>query len=108
MIPGLTDKVLARLVGIGRREAFGEFHQLLADFPHAWSGEIMRHPAQAWYDLARQTNSLPSKHLAVPANGVAWQNHRLTALVSPAEELRLGAGREKPNRAPNRMFPPEQ
>ena len=54
MIPGLTNELLARLIAIGRREAFDAFHQLLADFPQARTGQIMRHPFQEWYEVARR------------------------------------------------------
>ena len=54
MIPGLTNQLLARLIGIGRREAFDEFQQLLTDFPEARSGQLMRQPLQEWYEVARR------------------------------------------------------
>jgi len=54
MIPGLTDQLLARLIGIGRREAFDEFQQLLRDFPQARSGQLMRQPLQEWCEVARR------------------------------------------------------
>ena len=54
VIVGLTEETLARLITIGQREAFDEFDQLLADFPVIRSGQIMRHPFQEWYDVARQ------------------------------------------------------
>ncbi len=48
MIPGLTNDLLARLVSIGRREAFDEFQEFLTDFPQARSGQFMRRPSQEW------------------------------------------------------------
>ena len=54
MIPGLTNELLARLIGIGRREAFDQLPQLLTDFPEARSGQLMRQPLQEWYELARR------------------------------------------------------
>jgi hypothetical protein len=53
MIPGLTNELLARLIGIGRRETFDELPQLLMDFPEARSGQLMRQPFQEWYEIAR-------------------------------------------------------
>src|SRR5947209_12714451 len=54
MIPGLTSELLARLIGIGRREAFDKLQQLLTDFPEARSGQLMRQPFQEWYEIARR------------------------------------------------------
>ena len=54
MIPGFTNELIARLIAIGRRETFGEFHQLLGEFPQVSTGQIMRHPFQEWYEVARQ------------------------------------------------------
>jgi hypothetical protein len=54
MIPGLTNQLLARLIGIGRREAFDEFQQLLTDFPEARSGQLMRQPLQEWYEVVQR------------------------------------------------------
>ena len=53
MIPSINNELLARLVGIGRREAFDELQQLLTDFPQVRSGQIMRQPFQEWYELAQ-------------------------------------------------------
>ena len=52
MIPELSNELLERLIEIGRRETFNEFEQLLADFPQARSGQIMRQPFSDWYDIA--------------------------------------------------------
>lgn len=54
MIPGLTNELLMRLIGIGGREAFDEFQKFLIDFPQARSGQLMRQPFQEWYEVARR------------------------------------------------------
>jgi len=55
MIPGLSTRLLTRLIEIGRNEAFDEFHQLFADFPEAGSRQLMRyrHP-EKWFEVARR------------------------------------------------------
>src|SRR2546423_3726319 len=54
MIAGLSPELLARLIAIGQSESFDQFDQILADFPEARSGQIMRHPFQEWYNVARE------------------------------------------------------
>lgn len=53
-IPELANELLARLIDIGRREAFNEFQQLLVDFPWARSGELMRQGHDVWHEVARR------------------------------------------------------
>lgn len=54
VVPGLTNDLLARLIELGRREEFDELQQLLEEFPQARSGQLMRHPFQVWYEVARR------------------------------------------------------
>lgn len=57
LVPDITNELLARLIDIGRREAFDDFQQLLADFPRARSGNFMRQGHSEWYEVARQYSS---------------------------------------------------
>lgn len=60
--PVLTNELLARLIDIGRREAFDEFQQLLADFPRARSGNFVRQ-RDPWAEIAKRYSSDDVKSL---------------------------------------------
>lgn len=60
--PVLTNELLARLIDIGRREAFDEYQQLLADFPRARSGNFVRQ-RDPWIEVAQRYSSDDVKSL---------------------------------------------
>ena len=54
MIPGISTRLLKRLIEIGLREAFDEFYQLFEDFPKVRSGRQLIQPFAEWDKVARR------------------------------------------------------